>query len=65
MKTLTLRLPDDLARRLERLAEETGRSPEEVAQASLAEHLAARDADYEAAAARVLEKNDELYRRLS
>jgi len=65
MKTLTLQLSDDTAQRLEVLAEKLGVSPEEIVQAGLAEQLSRLDNEYEQAADRVLQKNAELYRRLS
>ncbi|WP_143815251.1 DNA-binding protein [Longibacter salinarum] len=65
MKKLTLQLSDDTAQRLEVLAEKLGVSPEEIVQAGLAEQLSSLDREYEQAAARVLQKNEELYRRLS
>ena len=40
-------------------------SPEMLAAAALRDLLARREADFEAAAARVLAKNAELYRRLA
>ena len=49
---------DDLAARLHV-------APETLAAAALRDLLAQREADFEAAAARVLEKNAELYRRLA
>jgi len=65
MKTLTLQLSDDTAQRLEVLAEKLCVSPEEIVQAGLAEQLSRLDNEYEQAADRVLQKNAELYRRLS
>ena len=65
MKTLTLQLSDDTAERLEALAEKLGISPEEIVQAGLAEQLSSSGSEYEKAAARVLQRNAELYRRLS
>jgi len=65
METLTLQLSDDTAQRLEVLAEKLGVSPEEIVQAGLAEQLSRLDSEYQQAADRVLQKNAELYRRLS
>ena len=51
-----------------KLAEEARRlnvSVEELAAAALQDLLGQRDADFERAATRVLEKNRELYRRLA
>jgi hypothetical protein len=65
MKTLTLQLSDDTAKRLEALADKLDASPEEIVQAGLADQLSRLDREYEEAAFQVLEKNAELYRRLS
>ena len=40
-------------------------SPEDLARAAVADLLTTRDGDFEAAAKRVLQKNQELYRRLA
>lgn len=65
MKTLTIQLSDETADRLQTLAEKLGRSPEEVAQASIDDQLERLDREYEEAADRVLSKNSDLYQRLS
>jgi predicted transcriptional regulator len=65
MKTLEVQISDETAHKLEQLANQLGRSPEEIVQAGIAEQLAKLDEDYQEAASHVLEKNDELYRRLS
>ncbi|HEV8119526.1 MAG TPA: DNA-binding protein [Candidatus Polarisedimenticolia bacterium] len=52
----------------QKLAEEARRlnvSPDELAAAAVHDLLSQRDADFERAATRVLEKNRELYRRLA
>ena len=64
MKTLEVRLPDDVASKIERAADERGVSVEELLRSSVEEKLA-RDAEFESAASRVLSKNAELYKRLS
>ena len=64
MKTLEIHLPDDVASKIERAAEEKGLSLEELVRASVEEKLA-RDEEFETAARHVLEKNTELYERLS
>jgi hypothetical protein len=46
-------------------AERLGLTPEDLARAAIADLLASPGEDFEAAAARVLKKNEELYRRLS
>ena len=53
------------AERLRAEAERLGLTPEELARAAVADLLASADEDFEAAAARVLKKNEELYRRLA
>ncbi|MCU1348470.1 MAG: hypothetical protein JWO56_1500 [Acidobacteria bacterium] len=64
MKTLEIHVPDEIASKIERAARERGISVEQLLQASVEEKIQ-RDAQFEAVAARVLEKNAELYRRLS
>ena len=46
-------------------AERLGVAPEDLARAVIAELLAAPADDFQAAAERVLRKNEELYRRLA
>jgi len=65
MKTLTIRLSDETAGRLEALADQLGMSLEEVAQISIDDQLKRLDREYEEAAEEVLSKNAELYQRLS
>lgn len=62
---LAFELPQAQADRLRQEAERLGVAPAELAQAALSDLLAAHDADFEAAARRVLDKNRELYRRLA
>ena len=65
MTEFTLNLPDEKASLLLRLAQECGRSPEELLQESIEKWLDADDSDFLAAAAHVLKKNTELYQRLA
>ena len=51
--------------RLRLEAERLGLKPEELARAAIADLLATTGEDFKAAAARVLKKNEELYRRLA
>jgi hypothetical protein len=51
--------------RLKAIADDLGVNAEELAQAAVADLVSANADDFEAAAARVLEKNRELYRRLA
>jgi hypothetical protein len=53
------------AERLRAEAERLGLTPEELARAAVADLLASVGEDFEAAAERVLKKNEELYRRLA
>lgn len=64
MKVLELEVTDDTAAKLEQVATRQGVSVRELLRFSVEEKLA-RDAEFERAAATVLEKNAELYRRLA
>ena len=63
-KTFEVHVPDELASRIEQAATARGLSVEQLVKMSV-EEMIDRDAQFESAAARVLEKNAELYRRLS
>jgi predicted transcriptional regulator len=65
MVDFTISLPDEHAGRLRELASEAGMSPEELLRAGAQDWLNRKDRDFAAAAAYVLEKNRELYRRLA
>jgi hypothetical protein len=62
---LSIDLSPAQADRLRLEAERLGLTPEDLARAAIADLLAATGEDFEAAAARVLKKNEELYRRLA
>lgn len=62
---VTIDLSPAQAERLRQEAERLGLTPEDLARAAVANLLATRDDDFEAAAKRVLQKNQELYRRLA
>jgi ribosome-binding protein aMBF1 (putative translation factor) len=64
MKTLQVQVADDVAARIESAAKQKGISVEELVRASMEEALT-RESEFERAARHVLEKNTELYRRLS
>ena len=64
MKTLEFHVPDETASKIEQAAQQRGISVEQLLQAGVEETIQ-RDAQFERAAGRVLEKNAELYRRLS
>jgi antitoxin FitA len=65
MTEYTLNLPDEISAQLLRLAQECGRSPEELLQESIEKWLDADDSDFLEAATHVLKKNTELYQRLA
>ena len=58
-------LPPAQAKKLREEAERLGLAPEELARAAVADLLATPDDDFKNAAERVLQKNEELYRRLA
>lgn len=62
---LVFDLPQAQAEKLREEATRLGLAPEELARAALADLLGTPDADFRAAASRVLHKNEELYRRLA
>ena len=61
---LTIDLSPAQAERLHREADRLGLAPEDLARAAIADLLATPGDDFKAAAARVLRKNEESYRRL-
>jgi predicted HicB family RNase H-like nuclease len=63
-RRVEVELPEDLASRAEQAAMAQGVSVEQLVRLSVEEKIQ-RDAQFEAAVGRVLEKNTELYRRLS
>lgn len=65
MTTLTISLSDEPMFRLKELATEAGVDPEELLQASITEWLARPKDDFAQAAAYILKKNSELYKRLA
>ena len=62
---LAVELAPAEAEKLRREAERLGLSPEELARAAVTDLLAAAGEDFQAAAERVLRKNDNLYHRLA
>ncbi|HEX7679431.1 MAG TPA: DNA-binding protein [Thermoanaerobaculia bacterium] len=64
MKIFELHVPDETASKIEQAAQQHGISVEQLLQASVEQKIQ-RDAQFERAVGRVLEKNAELYRRLS
>ena len=65
MATFSIELPNDQAQRLRDLADEAGVTPEELLGAGVREWLFQPQKDFSDAAACVLRKNAELYRRLA
>lgn len=62
---LTIDLSPAQAERLRQEAERLGLPPEDIARAAVADLLATPGDDFKTAAERVLQKNEELYRRLA
>ena len=62
---LTLELPDETVDQLKRMAERLGTPVESLATASVAELVSRSDEQFTDMVRRVLEKNQELYRRLA
>lgn len=65
MSSITITLSDEHMQRLREAAERYGVSPEDLARVSVEELIARPDEKFERAARHVLEKNEELYRRLA
>lgn len=63
--SMSIELDDDQSKRLEEHARELGVDARALAKAVLDDLLLRRDADFERIVNRVLDKNRELYRRLS
>ena len=62
---LAIELTEQQAQRLREGASRLGIEPEQLALAAVADLIASEGRDFDAAARRVLEKNEELYRRLA
>jgi len=65
MKTLEIQLPEQTASKLQSAAERLSLSPEELSVLSIEEKLSQLDKEFRDAAAEVLQKNADLYRRLA
>jgi hypothetical protein len=65
MTTITIPLSDDRAAQLRTWAERAGLSPEEFLRRRVEQFLAQPDDQFRQAAAYVMDKNAELYRRLA
>lgn len=62
---LAFELPQAQAEKLRDEAQRLGLAPEELARAALADLLGTPDAEFRDVANRILQKNQELYRRLA
>ena len=65
MSSITINLREEQVAKLHEIADRLGVSVEDVARGSIEELLAAPDERFERAADYVLEKNEDLYRRLA
>lgn len=65
MATLTISLSDEEMRRLEVLGNREGLTVEQIVRLGIIDFIGQPDVAFRAAAKRVMEKNTELYRRLS
>jgi hypothetical protein len=65
MNKISIPLTDQQAEALAKIASRLRVEPEDLAQAAVTDLLSKQDDDYEEAAKYLLEKNRELYRRLS
>jgi antitoxin FitA len=65
MSDITISLPEDKLAKLKEMAAGVGTSPEELVRASVEDLLGRPDEQFQRAAAYVLQKNEELYRRLA
>lgn len=65
MTTVTLQLPDEIFKSLQQLAEKYELSPQELIQASIEQMLASPEPTFADALDHVLNKNEELYKRLA
>jgi hypothetical protein len=62
---LAFELPAAQAEKLRAEAERLGLAPDDLARAALSDLLATPDTEFQVVAARVVDKNRELYRRLA
>jgi hypothetical protein len=65
MSTITVAIPEERLAQLNERAKELGVVPEELVRVSIGELLTRPEPEFEQAVNYVLEKNTELYRRLS
>ena len=62
---ISLQLNEEQSRRLEEVASQLRVDPVELAKAAISDLVSHQSSEFDRAAGRVLEKNRELYRRLS
>ena len=65
MTSITIALPDELMSKLQDLAERHQVAPEELLRATVEDLVSSPQASFEEAMAYVLQKNNELYKRLA
>jgi hypothetical protein len=65
MSNITIELPDERMRQLQKLAQEANVSPEDLLRSRVEEWLATPSPEFLRVANYVLKKNEELYRRLA
>jgi predicted DNA-binding protein len=65
MATVTISLSDEEMRRLEKLSQREGLTVEQMVRLGITDFIGQPDESFRAAAKRVMEKNAELYHRLS
>jgi predicted transcriptional regulator len=65
MPIVSVVISDECLNKLKTLAERSGATPEALVQAKIRELVEAPEESFERAAERVLDKNQELYRRLA
>lgn len=65
MDAITVSLPDDRLRALQKLSDQLNVSPEELVRSSIEEFLSRPQESFHDAAEYILEKNRDLYRRLA
>jgi hypothetical protein len=65
MSDITISLPKDRLAKLKEMATGLGTSPEELVRASVEDLPGRPDEEFQKAASYVLQKNEELYRRLA
>lgn len=65
MATITISLSDEELRRLEALGKREGLTIEQIVRLGISDFIGQPDEGFRAAAKRVMEKNVQLYRRLS